>query len=240
MLKSILDNLDGVDDALKPFYKEADGKFAIQVEGMVTEGEVNGLKTALVKERENNGVYKKLGSPDEISTKFADLEAKANAKGGKDADHQAIIDQMKAEHATALKASDNKFTSVLKTTAVANMKSDLAKAGVIPDALDFAANGLQSRIRIDADGTQTILASDGTSPMIGSGANGGATFADLAKELAVSQPFIFADAGKGGGGKQPDNKGGKLGQKTINRTDFDALGQHDRSKFVQDGGAISD
>jgi hypothetical protein len=43
--------------------------------------------------------------------------------------------------------------------------------------------------------------------MVGSGANGGATLADLATDLAKTIPHLVKDEGKGGGGKQPGNGG---------------------------------
>jgi len=235
MLKATLKTLDGLDDSLKALYAETDGTFTLQVEGMVTDAEVNGLKTALVKEREAHNSFKKFGTPDEITAKIADLETKAASKGAKDADHQAIIDQMKAEHAAELQSRDEKFTKSLRTTAIANLKAELAKSGVIPDAIEYAAQGLASRLRIDADGTQTIMTADGASPMIGTGANGGATFADIAKELATSQPFIFADAGKGGGGKPPNSDGGKPQSQSMSVTDFNALDPKTRAAAMADG-----
>jgi len=45
-LKTVLDTLDGVDDALKPFYAETEGKFILQVEGVDSHPEVANLKSA--------------------------------------------------------------------------------------------------------------------------------------------------------------------------------------------------
>jgi hypothetical protein len=76
--------------------------------------------------------------------------------------------------------------------------------------------------------------------MIGNGANGGATLSDLAKELAGSIPHLVKDNGTGGGGKQPGQNGGKPGQKTATREQFDAMSHVDRAVFAKDGGKVSD
>ena len=52
-LKPVLDNLDNVDDGLKALYVEQDGKYRLDVEGgFKTHDEINGLTSALNKERD--------------------------------------------------------------------------------------------------------------------------------------------------------------------------------------------
>lgn len=46
MLKTVVDTLDGLDEAVKPFYAEADGKFVLQVEGVDAHPDVANLRTA--------------------------------------------------------------------------------------------------------------------------------------------------------------------------------------------------
>lgn len=60
-IKAILDSLDGVDESIKGFYVEHDGKFRLDVEGgFKTTSEVEGLSSALGKEREANKANAKL------------------------------------------------------------------------------------------------------------------------------------------------------------------------------------
>lgn len=60
-IKAVLDSLDGVDDGLKGLYVESDGKFRLDVEGgFKTASEVDGLTSALGKEREQNKAHAKL------------------------------------------------------------------------------------------------------------------------------------------------------------------------------------
>lgn len=52
-LKAVLDTLDGVDESLKGFYQQADGKFRLDIEGgYKLPSEVEGLTSALGKERQ--------------------------------------------------------------------------------------------------------------------------------------------------------------------------------------------
>jgi len=95
------------------------------------------------------------------------------------------------------------------------------------------------RIQFHEDGSAKIMTSDGK-PMIGSGADHGATLADLAKELAASKPYAVRDAGKGGGGKPAGSTGGKPNQITITRAQFDALSQSARAEHSKSGGKVSD
>ena len=214
MLKAILDNLDGVDEALHGVYKETDGKFVLQVEGMQHDSEVNGLKTALIKERENVAEYKKIGTPDEIASRFAKAAEAINEAGkGKGEDKteqfQAKIAQMETEHAAKLADRDGKFIELQRSISIAGLKVELAKNGIVPDGIDMLAGYSASRIAFHDDGTPKILTKDGTMPMIGAGSDGGATLADLAKELAEGNPYLVTDRTPGGGGKPPESNGGK-------------------------------
>jgi hypothetical protein len=81
--------------------------------------------------------------------------------------------------------------------------------------------------------------SDGK-PMIGSGADHGATLADLAKELAASKPYAVRDSGKGGGGKPAGSTGGKPNQLTSTWAEFDSMSQSARMEFAKSGGKVKD
>lgn len=66
-LKAVLENLDDLDEGVSGFYKEVDGKFVLDIEGIDDHPRVRGLVTA------NNTNKSKR---DEYKTKVADLEAK--------------------------------------------------------------------------------------------------------------------------------------------------------------------
>jgi len=94
------------------------------------------------------------------------------------------------------------------------------------------------RLKFNDDGTAQVTTIDGK-PMIGSGADHGATLADLASELAKAKPYAVRDQGKGGGGKPAGSSGGTP-QKTMTRAQFDALDAGAKSAAMRDGTTLTD
>ena len=201
--------------------------------------DVTGLKTALVKERENAAAYSKFGKPDEIAAKISDLEEKAKGTGKGAEDAQAKLDAMKTDYEAKLTERDSRFQSLMTQRTQSDLKAELAKAGVVPEGLDMLATFASQRIQFHDDGTLKVLSVDGK-PMIGSGADHGATLSDLAKELAGSMPYLVKDAVTGGGGKPPNSNGGKPNQPTATRSAFDAMSHPERADFSKSGGKVTD
>lgn len=215
-----------------------DGKNTIDWSKLMAREDLTGLKTALQTERANAGAYAKFGRPDDIAKRINDLEASA-AKGGKGGEEaQAKLDAMKADYDGKLSDRDQRLTSLMKRQANSELRAELAKAGVIPEGLDILAAFAGSRIAFHDDGSPKIMTADGK-PMIGTGADHGATLADLAKELARTIPHLVKDAGAGGGGKLPGN-GGTPEQKTVTRATFDGMSQAERAAHSKSGGKVKD
>ena len=169
--------------------------------------DVSGLKSALQKERENTSAYSKYGKPDEIEAKIAELTEKAKGSGKGAEDAQAKLDALAAEKDAEITKRDERISKMMQRNAGAELKAELAKAGFISEAIDDIASTAMGRLQFNEDGTPKVLTSDGK-PMIGNGADHGATLADLAKELAEAKPYAVRDAGKGGGGKPAGSQGG--------------------------------
>ena len=249
-LKAIVDSLDGMDEGVAGLYAEHEGKYRLNIEGMEHSSDVQALKQANLRERENsNAIKKALGldkvNPDAINETITSLRAQideAGKKGGKsNEEHAALIAQMKADHAKELSSWEEKFTGLNRKNAVAELKAELAKAGVIEEGIDLLAMSASARIKFHDDGTPRVVVEDGETPMVGSGKDGGATIADLAKGLASSVPQLVRDNGKGGSGKQPGSNGGKPPQhKTIDRATLDSMPQEQRSTFFKEGGRVTD
>lgn len=200
--------------------------------------DVTGLKTALQKERETAGAYSKMGKPDEIAQRIASLEKQAQGTGKGAEEAQAKLDAMKADYDGRLSASEQRFRGVLERQAVSDLKAELAKAGVVPEGLDLLATFGRQRVQFGDDGSIKVTTEDGK-PMIGSGADHGATLGDLAKELAGKIPHLVADKGNGGGGKQP-NSGGKPAQTTVTKAQWDGMDHTARRDFSKSGGKITE
>lgn len=232
-----LDDASGLPEALKPLAVAADGKFKLDLAKLMPSEDLSGLKTALQRERENTGAYSKFGKPDELAKRLADLETAANkgGKGGEEA--QAKLDAMKLDYDTKLTDKDTRLSAMMRRQANAELRAELAKAGVIPEGLDILATFAAARIQFHDDGSPKIMTDDGK-PMIGSGADHGATLADLATEMAKKIPHLVADKGTGGGGKPPGSGGTPA--KTMTNAAFLALSAKDRAAAMASGTTLTE
>lgn len=202
--------------------------------------DVTGLKSALQKERENAAAWAKLGGkPDEVAQKIASLEKQAQGTGKGAEEAQAKLDALKQDYEGKISERDQRITKMMQANAAASLKAELAKAGFIPEAIDDIAATAMGRLQFNDDGSPKVLTSDGK-PMIGSGADHGATLADLAKELAQSKTYAVRDSGKGGSGKQPGSNGGTPDRKTVTRQQFNGMSQAERADFSKSGGKVVD
>jgi len=199
--------------------------------------DVAGLKTALSKERGNAAAYSKYGTPAEIDAKIAELTDKAKGSGKGADDAQAKLDAMAADYEGKLTGANDRISKMMQRGASSDLKAELAKAGFIAESIDDIASSAMGRLQFHEDGSAKIMTSDGK-PMIGSGADHGATLADLAKELAASKPYAVRDGGKGGGGKPPASTGGTPDKPTVTRAQFDAMSQSERANHSKSGGGI--
>jgi len=223
----------GLPEALQPLV--AEGK--LDLSKLMPAEDLTGLKTALQKERANVGEYAKLGKPGEIADRMAALESAAAKPGKAGEEAQAKLDAMKADYDAKLADRDGRLSKLMQSRATSDLKAELAKAGIIPEGIDMLASFAAQRIQFNDDGTPKVLTSDGK-PMIGSGADHGATLMDLAKELAGSNPYLVKDGGVGGGGKPPGSNGGKPDQKTVTREAFEAMSQTERMSHSKSGGKV--
>ena len=199
--------------------------------------DVTGLKGALQKERENTAAYSKYGKPADIQAQIDTLteKAKGNGKGADDA--QAKLDAMALDYEGKLTASNDRITQMMTRGAQSDLKAELAKAGFVSEAIDMVANTAMNRLQFNEDGSAKVMTFDGK-PMIGNGADHGATLADLAKELAEANPFAVKSLALSGGGKPPGPNGGTPNQVTVTRAQFDSMSQGERSTHAKSGGAV--
>lgn len=233
-MKIELASLDGLPETLAPLVAQDGDKHLLDLAQLAPVAEVEKFKgksltaqNEAIERRKALEAWSKLGeSPDAVAAKLAGA---ADPK---------IVDQMRAQMADVEKGYKAKLSRLMGERASSDLKAELAKVGVLPAAVDLLAGAAASRIRFDDDGNMQIMGPDGSAPMIGQGANGGATLADLAKALADASPFAVADKGAGGGGK-PSGNGGTPGAKTISRVDFDALTPPARSEYLRSGGKIA-
>ncbi|MAM60853.1 hypothetical protein [Maritimibacter sp. UBA3975] len=206
-MKIELSDLSGLPEGLQSVVETEGETSTLDLTKLMPAEDLTGLKSALQKERENVATYSKLGKPDEIQQRIADLEEKAKGTGKGAEEAQAKLDAMEQKYQGEISARDERITKMMQSNAQASLKAELAKVGFISEAIDDIAATAMARLQFNEDGTPKVLTSDGK-PMIGNGPDHGATLAELAKELAEAKPYAVRDGGKGGGGKPPGSGGG--------------------------------
>lgn len=251
MLKFLLDNLDGLDEATKAMYKKNDdGKYQLQVEGLPQQEDVSGLKTALQTERGNVSKlegelrdWKKLGeNPTAVTTTIADLKKDK----GDPTEQERLMEQLTTKHKGEIETLTAERDSALESERQAvisnGMVTALAKAGFSETGLSMIPQIHGARVKItERDGKRAvdIMTADGSAPMVGTGDGSRATFDDLAKELAVSYPDLVNSGRKGGAGTAPGG-GGSGSEKQMLRSDWNALDPAAQSQAMTDGVQLVD
>jgi hypothetical protein len=233
-----LQSTEGLPEGIAKLVTEADGKSTLDLSKLMPVEDLTSLKGALSKERDNNAAWGKLGeSPDAVLAQINDLK-NAKPKGKTDDDVAAMIEQATKPLQAKLDASTKQLGDLRSKSTSQQISVELAKAGVLPEALDMVANFATSRIMYAEDGSLQIRTSDGK-PMVGSGENHTATISDLVTDIVGNMPFAVKDGGKGGGGKPPEN-GGKPPAKSILRSEFDSLSPQGKMDHIRGGGTVTD
>ena len=203
-LKALLETLEGVDDAVKPFYAERDGRFVLDVEGVDDHPDVANLKNAYSRTKEDREKAKQeaatlkaqitelqKGAPDTAATqaKIAQLQEQLDAANGKATEWQT------------------KYTGVTRDQALAGA---LQGAGITsPTFLKAAQAMLSGMVKLGEDGTAYV--ETGMGPKV---------LGDFVKGWAASEGKDFVTPPKGGGAQGND---GKTTGTTMKRTDFERL-----------------
>lgn len=212
-LKALLETLDGVDDAVKPFYAERDGKFVLDVEGVDDHPDVANLKNAYGRTKSDKDAARAEAAS--LKARIAELE-----KGAPDtAATQAQINQLK-EQLDAAKAEvgtwQTKYTGATRDQA---LTSALQTAGVTnPTFLKAAQAMLSGNVKLGDDGTAYV--ETGMGPKV---------LGDFVKGWAASEGKDFVTPAAGGGAK--GNDGGNAAG-TMKRADFDKLDPASQQKAM--------
>lgn len=220
-LKHQIDTLDGLEPSLHTFYeKGSDGKYFLQVQGMVAKSVVDEFRTNNITMANQlkafDGVdaaeYKRLkelegkftGKPDEAAVEKAVQERVATMKADFDTRYKAVADV------------NGTMKSQLEVLVIDNaVRAAATKAGVRPEAVDDVLlraktvfkfeNG--SAVPYDSKG-QLVYGKDGTTPM---------TTEEWATGLKKTATHLFPQSAGGGAGGP--GKGGGVGGQNLSPTD---------------------
>lgn len=222
MLAATLTTLDGIDDAVKPFYAEADGKFVLQIDGIDSHPTVAPLKNAYERTKTDKEAAKaesatlkaqiaelQKGAPDTAATqaKLADLQAKLDTATGTIGD------------------LSGKLTGVTRDRA---LQDALTAAGVTEPAFVKAAQAMLGGM-VKADG-DTMLVETGMGPKL---------LPAFIKEWAAGDGKVFVSKPTGGGA-QGSQDGNASGTKTMTRADYDALAPAKQREAMIGGTTLTD
>lgn len=255
-LKAVVEKLDGLDDGVKSLYAEKDGRFVLDVEpvdGFALE-DVNGLKTALGKERttreklEKDVIKYKDLDPDKARAALTELEELKQIDPAKEADKiantkfEAAKAQLLEKHTGEITSRDERIGHLTKT--VESLMVDQVATSALAEAkgsVDLLLPHVRAHTRvkeadgkfvvevIDADGNIKIADSKGT-PMDIKG---------LIAEMKSSEKFgrAFEGSGQSGSGKQPGNGSGGSGQfkrsQMTNAQKADYIREHGQEAFLK-------
>lgn len=217
MLKFQLDTLEGVDEGVKSFYTEKEGKFVLNVDGVPEDKTEDLTKTmkALEAERNNSKTYKQ---------KLAEFEMqKAEGSG----DIESIKKQMAEMHSaevTTISQQLQQAQSQLKTLTIDNViTSAVAKESGITELLKPF---ISSRTRLNESGKVEVLGDNGEVLVDKSGNN--VSIDAYVSSLKANSAFAGAFKGtphSGGGTTQTSGSVGHKADKTTDQKVRDGLAE---------------
>lgn len=223
MLKAVLESLDGVDDAVKPFYSEADGRYVLKVEGVDDHPEVRGLVTA--NQTNAQKAKERQAKIETLTAQIAELQKgapDAAATQAKLAQLQELVSAKEAE------AGDwrGKYVSVTRDQ---SLSQALQAAGIVnPTFVKAATTMLAGQVKLKDDGSAYVETVMGDKPL-----------PDYVKSWAASEGKDFV-APPSGGGASGAKGGGSAGAKTMTRGEFEALAPEAKVKAAREGVKLTD
>lgn len=240
-LQLIVDDLESIPEPLRANYKEADGKYRLDLEGYEDPA---GLKSALEKERKEAReaskqvkAWQALGkTPDEIHA-LLDAQRKAEeASAEKNGEwdklkaqmleqHQRERDQLEAKSRAKDAAIERHLIDAQATAAIASAKG--VPALLLPHVKAAA------RV-VEEDGEYVVrVVDDKGNPRV-NGKGDYLSIADLVSEMRQSEVFgrAFDAEGRTGGGAGSSTAGGA---KVIAQAAFDALSPKQRAAKMAEG-----
>jgi hypothetical protein len=215
MLKAVLDTLDGVDDAVKPFYSEADGRFVLKVEGVDDHPEVANLRNAYARTKEDREKAKTEAAS--LKAQIAELQKTAPDTAATQAKLAQLQEQLDAEKAKAGEWQ-GKYVGVTRDR---TLQEALQAAGIVnPTFVKAATTMLSSQVKLGDDGTAYVET-----------AMGPKVLTDYVKSWAASEGKDFVAPPSGGGAS--GSKGGTGGGKTVSADQLATMTPQEKAAFYK-------
>ena len=228
-LQAVVETLDSVDEGLKAFYEEKDGKFHLSVEG----GEDTGaLKRAKDHEKQARQVAETKASEiqSQLETLQAQIEAANDDSSRKNGDVEALdhswnekYNKLQSENETAIQGLQGNLKTLLVDNEAIKLASELAVEG----SADLLIPHLRARLAVvQKDGKYVTSVNDAT------GNPSAATLAELKTEFANNPafaPVIVGSKATGGGAGGGQNNGG-----SASKIDLATATPQERVAYLKD------
>ena len=227
MLKTVLDNLDGIDEAFHSLYDQTDDRYILKVEGVDLHPEVANLKSAYERVKEDKRTL--ASERDQLRAKVAGLPEDFDPtqweklkKGGK-ADPEEVIQLRKtleAERDGWKTKAEEAAAQLRRATVERTLDQSLAEQGVTnPTFLKAARALLGPQIQTDANGTPIVETDMGPVPL-----------ADHIKRWVADEGKAFVTPPQGGGARGNDGKSGAAAKKAAQMT------AQEKSLYIRENG----
>lgn len=232
-LKAILDSLDGLSDDLKKLYTQKDGKYHLDVDGMVDKTRLDEFRNNNIElKKQLDDVKKQYDGIDveqvrELIKKDAALKEKKLIDAG---DIEKLVAErtasMKADYEKQIKTLAEKVTSSdsqLERLVIDNALKDAGlKAGVRDTAMEDVVLRGRARYKMQ-DGKAVPMTADGK-VIYGKDGETPETMTEWFGSLASAAPHLFNPSN----GSGANGSGSKNGQKSMTRKEFEGLGPQEQ------------
>lgn len=252
-IKAIVEAVDDLPEDVKAFYKEDNGKFVLDVDGIDDHPKVRGVITANKTNKETRDrlrreleEFKERFSyiPEDFDADaFASLQQAAEGKGGKPTEEQIaeMRDKLKAsiEKQYAPKIDDLTQKLTAKEQALHRITIDDGLSKAMDDALIDPVHKSKLIPYLKSRGKIEVTEEDGTFKAVVDTDMGPVNLSQFVTEWASSDDGKIYVAKSTG----PDPRGGKGGGgngKTMKRSQFDALDPSEKRKAITDGIKVVD
>jgi hypothetical protein len=218
-LKTILESLDGVDDAVAAFYTEDDGKYILQVEGVDEHPDVANLRNAYQRTKADREQAKT--ELKTLSQQLAEMKQNRPDEAQLVAMRQELESKAQAETARAADLEKR----LMGVTRDRSLDEALASAGITNPTFQKAARALLAP-QVKVEGDKAIIETD-MGPM---------ALQEHVKRWVAAEGSAFVTPPSGGGAR--GNTAGST-PNTISRDDFEAMDPGSRMAAIREGKTIA-
>ena len=242
-LQFTVENLDGVDDALKGMYQEVNGKYQLAIEGLPEDkteeynrrmAEMDAKVNEVLSEKKAEAEKRRLAEvaarkeAEDAARKSGDLDTLEKSWAEKYANREK---ELRGELEPKLEATQRMLE---KSTVSATATRIAAKIG-IPSSQGLLAESIKKRLGMAVKNDEAV-----TVVLDKNGKPSALTLAELEQEFVSDSehaPLIIGSKASGGGASESN---GGAGSNTIKRAEFDKKSAAERHAFIKGGGKLID